>query len=153
MPPKKQTTACGRGRPRKKKTEVRDAAADDEDDERRKSGLKFKDPDLKVIVGVDEDEDGNKKEGSVTEKRKVFWYFSEVLGSKSKYIETLLSNPLALASSKSSSTSDLNKKRKRTNTGEEKEEGSNDIGDGCGDDSETEEVKTITFPELLPKFV
>mmetsp|Transcript_6610 Transcript_6610/g.7682 ORF Transcript_6610/g.7682 Transcript_6610/m.7682 type:complete len:473 (-) Transcript_6610:113-1531(-) len=123
---------------------------DDNDDDntimtRKEHGLKFKDADLKIIVGVEddnevgmEDEDGDEKQTKATvkknkntkasekkEKVKVYCYIKEILASKSNYIETLLSMPFESAS-KTTITDVSNQQQLKT------------------------EITTITFPDLTP---
>lgn len=104
---------------RTKKNEDNNTNDDDDDTlmTRKEHGLKFKDADLKIIVGVEQDnevrmEDDNddeKERQAIVEKNKstkasekkkqmkVYWYIKEILASKSKYIETLLSMPFVSA--------------------------------------------------------
>ena len=132
---------------RTKKNEDNNTNDDDDDTlmTRKEHGLKFKDADLKIIVGVEQDnevrmEDDNddeKERQAIVEKNKstkasekkkqmkVYWYIKEILASKSKYIETLLSMPFVSASK--TTTMDVSHQQPLKT-----------------------EITTITFPDLTP---
>ena len=139
----------------------RSASEDDVDvldeEDREQESLRSKTADLKVIIGGACEEAvavtvaavlarKGKKQKSKQYQQKVFWHFSQVLASQSRYVDTLLSNPLkavatvAAAGSPATATTRSKKKQRRSSNSREDNDDTDDAAD----------YKVIAFPDITP---
>lgn len=129
-----------------KRKQEDDGNKDDHKRRCRRNSLRCDDANLKVLVGgqqekeeEDEDyEDGGTNNMDTSPKMKVFWYYSHVLASLSRYVDTLLSAPLAaLSKNKDGNNNNIN----------------NNDDDNCdydSDDASSVGITEISFPEISP---
>ena len=133
----------------------RSASEDDvvvlDEEDREQESLRSKTADLKVIIGGAEEEvvlaRKEKKPKSKQYQQKVFWHFSQVLASQSRYVDTLLSNPLkavataaAATGSPATATTRSKKKQRRSSNSHEDNDDKDDASD----------YKVIAFPDIAP---
>ena len=125
------------------------------EEDREQESLRSKTADLKVIIGGACNSAGEeavlarkgKKQKSKQYQQKVFWHFSQVLASQSRYVDTLLSNPLnavatvaAATGSPATATTRSKKKQRRSSNSHEDNDDTDDAAD----------YKVIAFPDITP---
>jgi hypothetical protein len=104
----------------------------DNKEERKRNSLRCDDANIKVIDGGEQGEEnkegdhggGNNTTKDETPTKKVFWHYSQVLTSQSRYVDALISTPLAAAAA--------SKKYDR------------------GEESKAANFTEITFPDISP---
>mmetsp|Transcript_2387 Transcript_2387/g.2759 ORF Transcript_2387/g.2759 Transcript_2387/m.2759 type:complete len:397 (+) Transcript_2387:149-1339(+) len=80
---------------------------DTDKEERKRNSLRCDDVNLKVIVGGEQEDEGDRQEEKEGKERKqVFWHYSHILASQSRFVDALLSAPLAAAAVASTNKED-----------------------------------------------
>lgn len=101
----------------------------DNEEERERNSLRCDDANIKVTVGGEQGDGGGNNttndDDETPTTKKVFWHYSQVLASQSRYVDALLSAPLAAAAAAS----------KKKDSDEE---------------SKTANPTEITFPDISP---
>jgi hypothetical protein len=77
-----------------KKRKQEDQERGDNEEEHKRNSLRCDEANIKVIVGG---EQGERYKGGDDNEKVVFWHYSHILASQSRYVDALLSAPLAAA--------------------------------------------------------
>jgi len=133
--------------------------------------LRCDEANVKVIVGdeqqqeeeeTDDDDEGNKKgDGSInnkettttttTTKKQVFWHYSHILACHSRYVDALLSAPLAAASTSALAASTINKDTTKKSRKSKDANNNNNNADDFNDEDDTNiTITEISFPDISP---
>lgn len=108
-----------------KKRKQEDQERGDNEEEHKRNSLRCDEANIKVIVGG---EQGEGYKGGDDNKKVVFWHYSHILASQSRYVDALLSAPLAAAAAATAAS----KKDERD------------------EESNSSDFTEITFPDISP---